>query len=169
MSYIGTYLFDVLGMKPEAAMAYLKASLIKDRFRSFRIQRDKTFDPNLYELAIPEEPSFGRVTFQLKDGVVSEAYCEGLGWELHTPTPWPPQPEGLRPGEVFFLGPPVFLGRLGVRRELQVLPPEQPVRGWKIEAIESYHVINGKPSNLPPLPPVPPPKQKIAPDFEYLG
>ncbi len=173
MSYIGTYLFDVLGMKPEAAMAYLKGSLIGDRFRRFRIQIDKIYDPEIYDLAPLEEPEYGRVTFSLKNGVITKALCEGYGHELHRPTPWPPPPSGLNPGEVFFLGAPeVFKGNgINRRRELQVEPANPPKGGWRIENIQSYYFVDRGPDKPPltNLPPRPPPKPKIAPDFVYLG
>lgn len=168
--YIGSYLYDCEGKTPEEAAAYLRGSMLADVvFRSYRVQLDKTFDPTTHELAPREEGVFGRVTFLLNaEGRVRRALCEYGTQAVITPWRWPPQV--VQPGEVFFLGAPTFVGRMPVRKDIEVASPATPVRGWFIEKIESFFFEDrgpGLPSrtNLPPLPPPPPPKRLVRPDF----
>jgi hypothetical protein len=184
MSYIGTYLFDVIGMEPGAAKAYLKASIIGDRFRYFRIQVDKTYDPNVYDLGT-EERQDGRVTFKTKDGLVSHAVYEdesGLGSALLYPTPWPPV---VKSHERFVLGNAIFVGNMPMRHDvdiwgadliitglsrgqipiepLTVLPGRVPPVGWRIDTIESVHMTNDE--NAKTKREVPRKKPTVHPDF----
>lgn len=173
-SYIGTYLFDCLGMAPGAAVEHLRGSLISFAFRSFRQQVDRSYDPRFFRLADPEERVHGRVTFQTRDGVVTDVFYEDeVHGRLVKPVSWPPPPPRVvEPGEVYVIGPPVpFEGWR--RRDIPVSPEftyREPARGWKFLSIESV-VVRDDPSWRAAHPPAPPPAPlpTIAPDFIELG
>jgi hypothetical protein len=175
--YLGSYLFEVLGMRPRQAASYLRNSIAaqyKHTFRSFRIQVDRKYDPRTEVLEDPmADYTEGRVTFKVKRDagrlVITHAYLEYGGRILRAEDYRPRSPEPSRSPEVFVLGPPRLL-KPGERLEiLSVIPSSRPVRGWFIEGIESMHVMDRAIAIgtrvVEPLPPPPPVKTPVRPHF----
>lgn len=177
--YLETYLHDIIGMTPADAAEHLKASPARHYFRSLRIVYDVPYDPEVHETKRNEftgqvspvlaEEDFvpGRVTVKLDGEVIKDARLEHGHGERLRPSAWPPPPPTIAsPGEVFFLAAPVFVGRLGPRKDITTLPSPQPMRGWFIKDIVGISVVNSAEPRLthPKLKP-PPKKPKISPRF----
>jgi len=209
--YLQTYLYDIIGMKPQEAIEYLQASPAARYFRSMRVVYDVPFDPEVHRSKTswvsgvvtpvfkPEEREQGRVTVRLSQhGEIKDSMLEH-GWRKLGPAEWPP-PDRSKPypGEVFVLGPPVFIGKMGTRRDIETIirPPVEepkpkglvrrfkdffwgrgettvpqpvPSRGWFIQGIESLHIEDRGPGQTSePAPPPPPQKPYVPLRFEEV-
>lgn len=72
--HLQTYVYDILGMSPVDAVAYLKTCLLSSYFRSMRIIREVKFDPEIHRAEFKsEEHQEGRVTVELKEGKITNA------------------------------------------------------------------------------------------------